>query len=87
MEFRSFSRIVFLMALFSATFLRAQDTASVTGTVRDTSGAIIANSQVTVSSPERGIKRETTTNSDGGYSVPALPVPASYDITVTAPGL
>ena len=87
MEFRSFSRIVFLMALFSATFLRAQDTASVTGTVRDTSGAIIANSEVTVSSPERGIKRETTTNSDGGYSVPALPVPASYDITVTAPGL
>src|SRR6266481_564111 len=72
--------------VLSAAFMHAQDTASLTGTVRDASGAIIANAQVTVSSAERGIKRETTTNSDGEYSVPALSAPASYNVTVTAQG-
>jgi hypothetical protein len=72
--------------VLSAAFMHAQDTASLTGTVRDASGAIIANAQVTVSSTERGIKRETTTNSDGEYSVPALSAPASYNVTVTAQG-
>ncbi len=85
MNIRLVSKIVFLMALFSATFLHAQDSASVTGTVRDSSGATVANAQVTVSAVERGINRETKTNSDGEYSVAALP-PGSYDITVIAQG-
>ncbi len=85
MKIRLFSTIVFLMALFSATLLHAQDSASVTGTVRDQSGASVANAQVTVSAADRGINRETTTNGDGEYSVAALP-PGSYDIGVTAQG-
>ncbi len=85
MKIRTLSRIVFLMVLFSAALLHAQDSASVTGTVRDSSGASVANAQVTVSAAERGINRATTTNSEGEYSVAALP-PGSYDITVTAQG-
>src|SRR5882762_4089606 len=85
MKIRLVSKIVFVIALFSATLLHAQDSASVTGTVRDTSGANIANAQVAVTSTDRGINRETTTNSDGEYSVAALP-PGSYDIIVTAQG-
>lgn len=85
MNIRLVSKIVFVMALFSATFLHAQDSASVTGTVRDSSGASVANAQVTVSAADRGINRETTSNSDGEYSVAALP-PGSYNITVTAQG-
>jgi hypothetical protein len=85
MKIRIFCTVVMLLAVFSATLLRAQDSASLTGTVRDSSGASIANAQVVVSSAERGIKRETTTNSDGEYSVPALP-PGSYDVTATAQG-
>src|SRR2546425_11994600 len=86
MKIRLFSRIVFVMALLSAMLLHAQDSDSVTGTVRDQSGASVANAQVTVSAADRGINRETTTNSDGEYSVAALP-PGSYDIAVTAQGL
>src|SRR5882762_180055 len=85
MKIRLVSKIVFVMALFSATLLHAQDSASVTGTVRDSSGASVGNAQVTVSASDRGINRETTTNSDGEYSVAALP-PGSYDIIVTAQG-
>ncbi len=85
MNIRLVSKIVFVMALISATFLHAQDSASVTGTVRDSSGASVANAQVTVSAADRGINRETTSNSDGEYSVAALP-PGSYNITVTAQG-
>src|SRR5690242_21010578 len=51
----------------------AQDTGSITGTVTDPSGAIVANAQVVVSSPERGVNRTTSSNSDGEYSVPAIP--------------
>src|SRR5260370_26973510 len=79
-------RVAVVVLVLSEAFVHAQDTVSVTGTVRDASGAIIANAQVTVSSAERGIKRETTTNSDGEYSVPALPVPASYNVTVATQG-
>ena len=85
MNIRLVSKIVFVMALFSATFLFAQDSASVTGTVRDSSGATVANAQVTVSAADRGINRETTTNGDGDYSVAALP-PGSYNIIVVAQG-
>ena len=85
MKIRLFNKIVFVLALFSATLLHAQDSASVTGTVRDSSGASVANVKVTVSAADRGINRDTTTNSDGEYSVSALP-PGSYDITVAAPG-
>src|SRR5437660_4093658 len=83
------SRLVLPSVLLSILLIQAavfaQDTASITGTVKDPSGASIAKAQVTVSSPDRGINRTTTTNSDGEYSVPALP-PGSYNVTINAPG-
>lgn len=85
MKFRTVSRIVFVIVLLSAALLLAQDTASVTGTVRDPSGASVANAQVAVTAADRGITRSTTTNSEGEYSVPALP-PGSYNLSVTAQG-
>jgi len=82
-------RLAFLAALLSVVFipagLLAQDTASLTGTVKDPSGASVANAQVTVSSPDRGINRVTTTNSDGEYSVAALP-PGSYNVIIVGSG-
>ncbi len=72
--------------MLSAAFAHAQDTASLTGTVHDSTGAIVAGAQVTVSSTERGIKRETKTNSDGEYSESALPAPAAYSVTVISKG-
>ena len=74
------------LALLSGTFVHAQDTASINGTVRDPAGASVVNAQIAVTNTERGINRTTTTNSGGEYSVGALPVPAAYNVTVTAAG-
>ena len=62
-----------------------QDSASITGTVTDQSGAAVPNAQVTVSSPERGIVRPTTTNSSGDYLVAGLPS-GSINVSVVAQG-
>src|ERR1700732_5636703 len=63
----------------------AQDTGSITGTVKDPSGAAVANADVGVTSPEHGIDRHTTSNSSGDYNESALPGGA-YDVIVTATG-
>jgi hypothetical protein len=63
----------------------AQTTGSITGTVKDPSGAAIAGATVVVASPERGITREMATNSTGDYNQSGLPA-GNYDITVTANG-
>jgi hypothetical protein len=72
--------------LLSAAFMHAQDSASLTGTVRDPSGAVVGGAQVVVSNPSHGVNRTTITNSAGDYIVPALPAPGSYNVIVTAHG-
>src|SRR5208282_3570230 len=86
MRIRLLCRIAVGMLVLSAAFVRAQDTASLAGTVHDSTGAIVAGAQVTVSSTERGIKRDTTTNADGEYSEAALPAPGAYSVTVISKG-
>src|ERR1700688_259064 len=65
--------------------LFAQDTASITGTVTDPSGAAIPNAQVSIQSQEHGITRTTTTNGDGNYLISAVP-PGSYQLTIAVKG-
>src|SRR5215467_3752104 len=63
MNIRRLVAIVFV-GMFSAALLCAQDTASLSGTVTDSSGTAVANAQVTVDNAERGIHRVVTTNQD-----------------------
>ena len=63
----------------------AQDTASLTGTIRDPSGAVIIGAAVRVKNSATGLVRELRTNSAGEYLAAAVP-PGHYEITVTAPG-
>jgi Carboxypeptidase regulatory-like domain len=86
MRIRFVFGIVALLGMMSAASLQAQDTASLNGTVTDSSGATVANAQVSIDNSDRGIHRELTTNQDGEYSAPALPAPAAYNITVVAQG-
>ncbi len=60
-------------------------TGSITGTVKDPSGAAIAGAKVVITSPERGITREMDTNSTGDYNQAGL-TPGTYDLIVTATG-
>src|SRR5580704_14151050 len=78
-----FCLFVFLFCLPSVLF--AQDTASITGTVTDPSGAAVANAQVTLISTEHGITRTSTTNGSGDYLFASLPI-GSYNLTVSETG-
>jgi carboxypeptidase family protein/TonB-dependent receptor-like protein len=73
-----------LFLLLSATAL-CQDTATLTGTVRDNSGAVIPGAVVAVKQMATGTVRQLATNSAGEYVAAAL-VPGQYDLTITASG-
>jgi carboxypeptidase family protein len=83
------SRLAWLsIALFTlavSASLLAQDTASITGTVTDPSGAAVKGAQVRVSSPGRGIDHTVPTNDSGDYLVAGLP-PGPVDVEVMAQG-
>jgi len=86
MRVRLLCGIAIAVSLFSPSFIHAQDTASLTGTVVDPTGAVVAGAKVEVVNAAHGVKRTTITNSAGDWVVPALPAPSSYDVTVTAKG-
>jgi hypothetical protein len=54
-------------------------------TVKDPKGNSIANATVTVSDVAKGLERTATGDGQGGYTARLLP-PASYTVTVAAPG-
>ncbi|HEY1496772.1 MAG TPA: carboxypeptidase-like regulatory domain-containing protein, partial [Candidatus Solibacter sp.] len=61
-------------------------TGSITGTVRDASGALVANAQVEVRNESHGIRRDSTTDAQGAFSVIALDPDTGYAVTVTKTG-
>jgi len=58
---------------------------TITGTVVDSSGRVLPNASVSITNVATGINRTVTTNEDGLYIAPNL-LPASYELTFTAPG-
>jgi len=58
---------------------------SIFGTITDPSGAAVAGAKVIVTSATKGTTYETTTNSDGNYSVTHL-IPDSYNIRAEGSG-
>ena len=73
------------LVLFLVHFAAAQDTASLTGTVRDATGAVLPKASVVIKNVAQGTTRNLVTNSDGEYLAAAL-APGQYNITVTVPG-
>jgi hypothetical protein len=65
---------------------RAQVTgATLSGTVTDATGGVIAGAQVSIRNTATGIIRDTTADSAGFYTVPNL-IPGPYEVKVTAKG-
>jgi|CZLA01.1.fsa_nt_gi hypothetical protein len=85
MRIRLCCGIVVLFGMFSAVNLCAQDTGTITGTVRDNSGAVIQGADVKISGAAGGIERATTTNSDGDYLAAGLPG-GTYNLSISAKG-
>src|SRR5215472_12174875 len=74
-----------ILCVFSVLALAQKETGSISGTVTDLTGAIIANGTITVKSTTTGLVRNTSTNQSGLYSVVDLQ-PGVYEVTVEGPG-
>ncbi|HXC30843.1 MAG TPA: TonB-dependent receptor [Verrucomicrobiae bacterium] len=59
--------------------------ATVSGTVTDPSGGVVAGATVTATNTATAVARETNTDSAGLYTIPNL-IPGTYDIKITATG-
>src|SRR6266849_3047121 len=66
--------------------LQAQVTgATISGTVTDATGAVIAGAEISVRNTDTGIIRNTTADTAGFYTVPNLN-PGPYEVKITAKG-
>src|SRR5258708_7678800 len=86
----SASRLSLLILLFvlAAGIPRASaqfDTASVVGTVKDTSGAVVPDAKVTLTNTENGVSVARTTSSDGNYEFVNVR-PGIYLVAAEKPG-
>src|ERR1700676_4162945 len=78
--------LAFALYFFVSVPVHAQVTgATLSGTVTDASGAVIAGAQVAAKNTATDIAKETTTDSAGLYTIPNLPA-GPYQVKVTAKG-
>ncbi len=87
---RSFTRVglvllTLCLAFSSAKVLYAQANAGLTGTVTDSTGAIVSGASVTITDQGTGQQNHSTTSSAGTYAVTGL-TPGVYSVTVEATG-
>ncbi|HWX55898.1 MAG TPA: TonB-dependent receptor [Verrucomicrobiae bacterium] len=71
--------------VFAATLSAQTFRGAIQGTVTDSGKAAVAGAEVTVTSPETGLKRTGVTNDFGEYSATELPL-GTYDVTVKKSG-
>jgi hypothetical protein len=75
----------FLLLVIGVPGLNAQVTAIISGTVTDASGAAVSGAKVDVKNTGTGITQTTSTDAQGRYSVPELPV-GDYQVQAAASG-
>ncbi len=77
---------ILLFALLAASQLPAQTTSgSISGTIKDSAGAVVPNAKVTVTGQQNGFVRTVTTNKEGFFNYPDL-TPATFTMKVEAAG-
>src|SRR5579859_2973667 len=78
--------VLSLLVLCGLTSVQAQELAgSLSGTVTDSTGAVVPGAKVGVDSGVKGATRTIQTDRAGNFTVTNL-APATYTVTVTAPG-
>ncbi len=78
-----------LLAVLSAILMCpvafAQDTSSLSGTVTDQTGAVVANAKILVHSNDTRTEHQATSSDSGAFTIPNL-APGSYSVRVEAAG-
>ena len=70
---QAFRRTLFSLVILCTPALFAQGTGSITGAVRDNTGAVVAKAEVTLTNTGTQTPLKTTTNADGEYLFAAIP--------------
>jgi len=82
---RTTFRAICLAIASSSVIALASVSGSISGVVKDPSGRIILNADVSVTQSETGLSRHTHTDSNGYYILPVLPV-GHYSLAIQATG-
>src|SRR5260370_23289436 len=82
---RRTSLIAVSLILWARTAAAQISTATLVGTVKDSTGAVVAGAKVDAKNLATGAVRSTTTDGSGEYALPNLTA-ARYAVTVTTPG-
>src|ERR1051326_5234406 len=91
MSFKAVKTILMtaVLALVSMLFLsgsvsaQVNATGSLSGTVKDKTGAVVSGATVTATNKSTGLTRSATTGDDGNYKIDLLPA-GRYDVKVSA---
>ena len=73
------------VAAVPSLFAQTAGTGALTGTIKDSTGAVIPDATVTVTSKDTGQSRTATTTPNGSYQVGLLP-PGNYSVKIAANG-
>ena len=75
----------FIFLALTARTLSAQAVAGITGTVTDSTGAVVPGANITIKNEGTGVVNKAVTGSSGTYAVTGL-TPGSYSVTAEATG-
>src|SRR5579863_4804815 len=85
MWFRHSAFVILLSVLACSAAWAQLDNASILGTVRDSSGAVIPGATVTIQNIGTSATVKLTTDQSGAFAAPTLPI-GLYTLTATAAG-
>src|SRR5712692_10461434 len=77
--------LIVLIALGTGVVFAQGSTATIIGTVKDVSGAVLPGTAVTVKHLETGLTRTDESDSSGNFNIPSLPV-GPYEVTAEKMG-
>ncbi len=83
-KYRSFIGAALLAALPTASVFAQVEKGTITGLVKDSSGAVIVKAQVTLRNTASGLTTTTSTDGEGLFVSPPLD-PGNYDVKIEAP--
>jgi hypothetical protein len=79
-------KVVFVaVLLFAASVFAQSDRGTITGTISDPAGAVIASAPVSVKNIETGVLYEAASSATGNYTIVQAPA-GTYELSVTVPG-
>ena len=80
------SLLTLALAVLTSALLHAQDSASLTGTVADASGAVVPGAKITLANKSANLSYQAVSNATGSYTISNIAPGPGYTETVSHAG-